>query len=916
MAAKTNGIRENVKFQGTWRSYQDRVLKKADKYLADGKVHIVAAPGSGKTTLGIELIARKNKPCLILAPSITIRDQWISRIKEGFGTSEEMLSNNIKEAAPITAITYQALHSCIKRLKDKEEDETGRSEEVDYRDFDFYGTIRKMGFMTLCLDEAHHLRSEWQKALEEVVEKLSGCTIISLTATPPYDSTPAQWQRYISLCGPIDEEIIVPELVKEGSLCPHQDYVYFNFPTEEEEKTLTKFRAEAVAMQEELWNDEEFTEAIASHKAISEGADYTQTFLDEPDYLASLLIFCQEKNIAHPAQLSEALGENTQLPGMNLKYFGTLLQGFLFDDTAAYTKGAEYRESLINRLKARGLIHKSVVELSENSEIDKMLITSKGKLQSITSIVDREYKSLGEGLRLLILTDYIRKEYLGALGDEESSVQELGVVPIFENVRRCCIQKTDNTETSKEAGKTDKAAECKLPTDKELRLAALSGTIVILPEVAKEAFKKLVEESGQKATLRQCGAAGYYQASISGSGPAMTVHLTELFKQGYIRVLVGTKSLLGEGWDSPCINALILASFVGSYMLSNQMRGRAIRIDKNQPQKASNIWHLICMEPSWLEQNTDGDAAASETKDFVTLQRRFEGFLGVNYDEDTIENGMDRLTFIRPPYGREEIDTINEKMCTLAEDRAGLRDKWQRALEQSENIEVADLAGAEENSLRQEGLISKTKLLRNGNGAGSAALLTTAIGMFATGNILLGGLAAGAAAYTAIKSARSNKLLKTLNEPEKYMESIGQGVLSVLRQTDQVETRKLSIGIEPGKEDYCCIYLEGGTEREKSLFSQVVSEFFSSVANQRYLLKASGKSTKDREYYCVPELFAKKKEDAELFRQAMEPYIGQYELIFTRSEAGKKELLQARVKAFADMDEKQAFRKKQVRKDS
>ena len=77
-------------------------------------------------------------------------------------------------------------------------------------------------------------------------------------------------------------------------------------------------------------------------------------------------------------------------------------------------------------------------------------------------------------------------------------------------------------------------------------------------------------------------------------------YVGKLFEQGRIQILVGTKSLLGEGWDSPCINSLILASFVGSFVLSNQMRGRAIRIDKNNPEKSSNIWHLVTVEPEYL----------------------------------------------------------------------------------------------------------------------------------------------------------------------------------------------------------------------------------------------------------------------------------------------------------------------------
>ena len=75
---------------------------------------------------------------------------------------------------------------------------------------------------------------EEHRALLAFLKEAKGMTLISLTATPPYDSTPAQWKRYIDLCGPIDEEIFTPELVREKSLCPHEDYVYFNWPAKEE----------------------------------------------------------------------------------------------------------------------------------------------------------------------------------------------------------------------------------------------------------------------------------------------------------------------------------------------------------------------------------------------------------------------------------------------------------------------------------------------------------------------------------------------------------------------------------------------------------------------------------------------------------------------------------------------------------
>lgn len=42
---------EKVHFKGSFRDYQQRVLDNADRYLKDGKINIVAAPGSGKTVL-------------------------------------------------------------------------------------------------------------------------------------------------------------------------------------------------------------------------------------------------------------------------------------------------------------------------------------------------------------------------------------------------------------------------------------------------------------------------------------------------------------------------------------------------------------------------------------------------------------------------------------------------------------------------------------------------------------------------------------------------------------------------------------------------------------------------------------------------------------------------------------------------
>lgn len=105
----------SIRFQGTFRSYQQGILDRAEDYWNDGQIHIVAAPGSGKTILGLELIRRKNAPALILSPSVTIRQQWGERFRGNFLLSGRddsgMISFRLSEPSLITSVTYQALHA-------------------------------------------------------------------------------------------------------------------------------------------------------------------------------------------------------------------------------------------------------------------------------------------------------------------------------------------------------------------------------------------------------------------------------------------------------------------------------------------------------------------------------------------------------------------------------------------------------------------------------------------------------------------------------------------------------------------------------------------------------------------------------------------------------------------------------------
>lgn len=880
-----------LKFKGTWRSYQARVLENVGRYLADGKIHIVAAPGSGKTTLGIELIRRMNGNVLILAPSITIREQWVARIKEAFlcdgCKGEDYLSQDLKNPKAITVATYQALHSAMTRFqgteKDGEED-AATTVEVDYAGFDLVGTMQKADIKILCLDECHHLRSEWWKALEEFKSKFNNIKTISLTATPPYDSTPAMWTRYMNMCGEIDEEITIPELVKEGSLCPHQDYVYFNYPTKAEEQEVHKFTERSQAMMQTLMRDDQLLSYIRMHRGLS-GQSSDDLLLDDPAYLSSILIYLQSRNVPFPSRLQRLLGAK-HLPNMSTEWMECLLQGFLYDDADSYMCDKTYREMLTDQLKAQGLIEKRKVVMTKSAAIEKLLTNSLGKCNSIRDIVFHEYQTTGDALRLLVLTDYIRKEYEKSLGNEESDVNALGVLPFFEMLRR---------ENAKKGG--------------HVRFGVLCGTIVIIPAEAREALEREVADCG-KVTFSKVGnleESDYLKVTAVGDAHFLTGAVTNIFAQGAMQVLIGTKSLLGEGWDSPCINSLVLASFVGSFMLSNQMRGRAIRVWREEPDKTSNIWHLVCLKP-WNEVQKNPEDGISE--DYTLLERRMEHFLGLHYTEDTIENGMDRLPIVKPPFNKMNVDSINKKMLAMSGQRASLKERWDRSLAVYDKMDVVD-----EDEVADKFVTSvvfwdaiRTMILAGiamlagvilvaGIAKATKSPMLSAIGLV----LIVCGIAAG--------MIRFPKAFM-LGSPLRRLKVFGNGIRKALELQNLMEEPHSKVVTENAGPDIHTVYLSGGSGRDKALFAQCINEFFAAIDNQRYLLvKAKGHRGLDG-FYAVPECFAKRKEDAQNFAQCMKPYIGNYELVYTRNESGRALLLEGRVRALANREERCISRKK------
>ncbi len=132
-----------------------------DEVFAAGSGVLVAPPGSGKTIMGLELVARHQKPALILTHRKQLLDQWVETIQAQFGIPKKQIGRySSAYKKPGEHITVGLLQS-FARMK-------------DISAFaDMFGVI--------IVDECHHIPATTFRA---VISQLNAPHAYGLTATP------------------------------------------------------------------------------------------------------------------------------------------------------------------------------------------------------------------------------------------------------------------------------------------------------------------------------------------------------------------------------------------------------------------------------------------------------------------------------------------------------------------------------------------------------------------------------------------------------------------------------------------------------------------------------------------------------------------------------------------------------------
>ncbi len=885
---------KGIRFKGEFRNYQQRVLNNVDKYLEDSKIHIVAAPGSGKTVLGLELIRRLGEPCLILSPTTAIRDQWGQRFREMFlhdeSRFEELFSTDLHHPKLINSITYQALYMAMERISEVAEGE------IDCSDIDLLRILRKQGIKTICLDEAHHLKNEWQKALERFLNRLDGGMIrICLTATPPYDADTNEWTRYYNICGDIDEEIFVPEMVAQGNLCPHQDYVYFNYPSPQEEKAFLEHKAHVQAVLQEVGELECIEEVAEVIDRWDHRMNYALDMLkNHREELEALLVLLKYYGYLTDKKPVRRVMGRKELPAPSETYFEKAIQ-FILNEKDEFHIADEEVEELIRVLRKHQVYQKKRVRLTLTETLRKDLISSVGKLKSIADITTHEYHTLGKDLRMLILADYNRgtKENLSKIGTEES-FHDVSVVSIFETLRRL---------------------------DETMKIAVLSGSLIFLPE-------DLVPE-GTMLMTEPLGDTGYVSVEMMGSNRDRIQLVGSLFREGKLQVLIGTKALLGEGWDEPSINALILASFVGTFVSSNQMRGRAIRVNPADPDKTANIWHLVTLEPKEVVKETalerlaaaiDGKRESLQGCDYDVVKQRFETFMAPHYETGEIQSGMDRLTLIRPPFDANGILRINREMLEKSEDRKAMSSMWKDQLVENSCQVVVQTKLPLENRLPTSGYLIKYWSIFYGIAIIILILMPYLyFSLFAkvktVGKLLLGLLsvvlcapwgASLAHVVSLLYIPRTIRAIKSLFYNRTPLTALGFVSQNLVKTLEECKLIAPGASVEVVKskdlDKAADIQLHNASMHDQNVFNTAIRELLAPIENPRYILvpkKGDVRNTYRHALAC-PSVIGKRKEYVAIFEKHLGKSLVGMEAVYTGNERGRKSLHRFKEARFTD----------------
>ena len=618
----------------TPRPYQVRALGLLDLGWADGRrrAWVVLPPGAGKTLIGLEAARRLDRKTVVLVPNSAIQNQWIDHWERsapaaGTAGSDRSLTSNV------TVLTYQSLAVFD---PDAETDADGHARSLMSRLHDngheLIARLAGAGPLTLVLDECHHLLDVWGRLLAEVLDRLPDAIVLGLTGTPPESLSPTEARLVDTLFGAPVLGASIPALVRQGHLAPFAELAWLTTPTAAE--------AEHIAAEAEHFA--ELTTGLVT------STDFL-TWLDSRftgDTLSWARLEKDDQRLAAAALRMHHAGLLGLPPGARLREEHRHAPSAedwveLLDDYIAHSSPSSATLDSVKRaLPAVGyrLTRRGI--RSAQSPVDRVLARSAAKTYATVEITASEARSLGDRLRALILCDHERDgaripaRLLGVL-DAEAGSAWLTLRRLVADERTRELDPMLVTGRTVAAGPDTARAFLTWAGRPELSITEDDGVCVIGGLWTTRTWVRLV---------------------------------TAFFEEGRCRVLVGTRALLGEGWDACGVNTLIDLTAAATTTSVVQTRGRALRLDPAWPEKVANTWTVVCL----TDEHPKGAA------DWQRFVRKHQGYLAAAPDGEIV-SGVAHVDTAFSPYAPPPpatLEAVNAAMLTRADERSRTRGAW------------------------------------------------------------------------------------------------------------------------------------------------------------------------------------------------------------------------------------------------
>ena len=627
------------------RVHQARALAEISRLMVDGdrrRAWVVLPPGTGKTLVGLETIRRLGAPAVVFGPNTAIQSQWV-RQWSSFSPAVVPAGTSRSLETPLTALTYQALATFD---ADEEVDEEGHSGSTLIGRLHPNGqalieVMRATSPLTIVLDECHHLLEMWGRLVAELLELVPHAHVLGLTATPPRSLTRDQAELVDSLFGAPVYGTSIPSVVREGHLAPFAELAWLTTPTPTEADWLTAQAERFSELVTELldpsfgsvsflsWVDRRFvhrTPPIPWHRLER----------DEPELTAAALRLHFAGLLALPpdARLRE---EHRHPPTADdwVCLLDDWVRRCVGSDEAVLTELRRALPSVGYSLTRRGV-------RSGRSPVDRVLARSASKSAACVEITAAEARSLGDRLRMLILCDHERASATlpatlrGVLAAEAGSAR-LVLAGLLADARTRALAPMLVTGRTVAAGAETAAAFARFASEVDL-------------EVGEPDADGIVELTGP------------------WSSRTWVPLVTAFFEAGSCRVLVGTRGLLGEGWDARGVSGLVDLTTATTPTSVVQTRGRALRTDPGWPDKVAITWTVVCV----TEDHPKGSA------DWDRFVRKHNGYFGID-ESGEIVDGVAHVDDAFSPFAPPKVasfDEVNASMLARAEARSVVRALW------------------------------------------------------------------------------------------------------------------------------------------------------------------------------------------------------------------------------------------------